>query len=80
MGHLASRLSQLVLENARSEPIDRLDRSEFCIDVTGRQIIQEDYAMKAKALQETTALVCPAPDCSAPVLACCCRASPAVTS
>ena len=57
MNGISSRLQHLLEENASSEPVDRLDRLEFCVDVTGKQLIEEEYRQKAKALQASIAVV-----------------------
>ncbi len=58
MHGIAGKLQQLLAENAHAEPIDQLDRMEFCVDVTGKTLLEEEFRQKAKALEASISLVC----------------------
>jgi hypothetical protein len=57
MHGISAKLAQLLAENAHAEPIDQLDRMEFCVDVTGKGILEEEFRQKAKSLEASIALV-----------------------
>jgi hypothetical protein len=54
---ITEQLYKLLQQNEAAEPIDRLDRMEFCVDVAGRDSLQAEFARKASELQSTIAEV-----------------------